>query len=52
MGLRRAKAPVTPVSIQGHSVDIMEDSTYTHILTYLRVFLDNKADWVRNTEAP
>lgn len=45
MDLRRANAPVTPVSIQGHSVDIMED------YTYLGAFLDNKPDWVRNTEA-
>ncbi|XP_059829971.1 uncharacterized protein LOC132396450 isoform X1 [Hypanus sabinus] len=42
---RRAKAPVTPVSIQGVSVDIVED------YRYLGIRMDNKLDWSKNTEA-
>ena len=43
--LRRTKAPVTPVSIQGVSVDIVED------YKYLGVHIDNKLDWAKNTGA-
>ena len=43
--LRRAKAPETPVSIQGVSVDMVED------YKYLRIRIDNKLDWSKNTEA-
>ena len=43
--LRRAKALVAPVSIQGHSVEVVED------YKYLGVFIDNKLNWAKNTEA-
>ena len=43
--LRRAKAPVAPVSIHGVQVDIVEE------YKYLGVYLDHKLDWTRNTEA-
>ncbi|XP_059802691.1 40S ribosomal protein S24 isoform X1 [Hypanus sabinus] len=43
--LRRAKAPVAPVSIQGVSVDMVED------YKYLEIRIDNKLDWSKNTEA-
>ena len=43
--MRRTKAPVTPVSIQGVNVDIVED------YKYLGVYLDNKLDWAKNTQA-
>ena len=36
------KVPLTPFSIKGVSVDSVEDYTY----------LDNKLDWVKNTNAP
>ena len=42
--LRRSKTPMTPVSIQGHNVDIVEH------YKYLGVFIDNKLDWTKNTE--
>ena len=42
--LRRSKTPMTPVSIQGHNVDIVEH------YKYLGVFIDNKLDWTNNTE--
>ena len=42
--LRRSKTPMTPVSIQGHNVDIVEH------YKYLGVFIDNKLDWIKNTE--
>ena len=42
--LKRAKSPVTPVSIHGVSVDIVED------YKYLGVYIDNKLDWTKNTE--
>ena len=40
--LRMTKVPLTPFSIKGVSVDTVEDYTY----------LDNKLDWVKNTNAP
>ena len=43
--LRRDKAPVTPVSIRGVSVDTVED------YKYLGVYIDNKLDWAKNTDA-
>ena len=43
--LRRAKTPVIPVSINGTNVDIVED------YKYLGVYIDNKLDWAKNTEA-
>ena len=43
--LRRAKTPVTPVSIQGVPVDTVEE------YKYLGVYFNNKLDWTRNTEA-
>ncbi len=43
--LSRTKAPVTPVFIQGVSVDIVED------YKYLGVHIDNKLDWGKNTDA-
>ncbi|XP_062868152.1 phospholipid-transporting ATPase IC [Trichomycterus rosablanca] len=42
--VRRKKAPVTPVSINGVSVDTVED------YKYLGVYIDNKLDWSKNTE--
>ncbi|XP_049911756.1 uncharacterized protein LOC126397200 [Epinephelus moara] len=42
--LRRTRTPVTPVSILGHNVDIVEH------YKYLGVFIDNKLDWTKNTE--
>ena len=42
--LRRAKAPVTPVSIQGVSVNIVEDKC-------LGVYTDDKLDWTKYNEA-
>ena len=36
--LRRTKTPVTPVSILGHNVDIVEHNKY------LGVYIDNKLD--------
>jgi len=41
--LRGNKAPVTPVSIQGDNVDIVQDNKY------LGVHIDNKLDWAKNT---
>lgn len=43
--LRRAKTPVTPVSIHGVPVDTVEE------YKYLGVYFNNKLDWSRNTEA-
>jgi len=43
--LRRNKAPVTPVSIQGNNVDIVQD------YKYLGVHIDNKLDWAKNTDS-
>ena len=43
--LRRVKTPVTPVSIHGVPVDTVEE------YKYLGVYLNNKLDWTRNTEA-
>ena len=45
MDLRRAKTPVTPVSIQGVPVDTVEE------YKYLGVYFNNKLDWNRSTEA-
>ena len=42
--LRRTRTPVTPVSILGHNVDIVEH------YKYLGVYTDNKLDWIKNTE--
>ena len=42
--LRGTKTPVTPVSIRGVSVDIVED------YKYLGVHIDNKLDWAKKTE--
>ena len=42
--LRRTRTPVTPVSILGHNVDIVEH------YKYLGVFTDNKLDRTKNTE--
>ena len=42
--LMRTRTPVTPVSILGHNVDIVEN------YKYLRMFIDNKLDWTKNTE--
>ena len=42
--LRWAKAPVTPVLIQGASVDIVQD------YKYMGVHIDNKLDWAKNTD--
>lgn len=41
--LRRTKALVTPVSIQGVSMDTVEDYKFLH------VHIDNKLDWAENT---
>ena len=43
--LRRAKTPVTPVTIQGVPVDTVEE------YKYLGVYFNNKLDWSRNAEA-
>ncbi|KAJ0033751.1 hypothetical protein NQD34_000858 [Periophthalmus magnuspinnatus] len=43
--LRRTKAAVTPISIHGVSVDVVEE------YKYLGVYLDNKLDWSRNVDA-
>ncbi len=43
--LRRTKGPVTPVSIQGVSVDIVED------YKYLGLYIDNELEWAKNTDA-
>ena len=40
--LRRTRTPVTPVSILGHNVDIVEH------YKYLGVYTDNKLDWTKN----
>ena len=45
MDLRRAKTPVTPVSVQGVPGDTAEE------YKYLGVLFINKLDWTRNTEA-
>lgn len=42
--LRRTKAAVTPISIQGVSVDVVEE------YKYLGVYLDNKLDWGKNVD--
>lgn len=42
--LRRTRTPVTPVSVLGHNVDIVEH------YTYLRVFIYNKLDWTKYAE--
>ncbi len=42
--MRRNRAPVSPVSISGVSVDIVEE------YKYLGVYLDNKLDWTKNTD--
>ena len=43
--LRRNKAPVIFVSIQGDNVDIVQD------YKYLGVHIDNKLDWAKNTDS-
>ena len=43
--LGRGKTSVTPISIQGVPVDTVEE------YKYLGVYLNNKLDWSRNTEA-
>ncbi|KAK0155358.1 hypothetical protein N1851_002315 [Merluccius polli] len=43
--LRRKKTQGTPISIQGAPVDIVED------YKYLGVYLNNKLDWTKNSEA-
>jgi hypothetical protein len=43
--LRRTKIPVTPVSIRGVPVDIVED------YKYLGVHIDNILNWAKNTQA-
>ena len=43
--LRRTKAPLTPISIQGVNVDYVEE------YKYLGVYLDHKLNWAKNTEA-
>ena len=42
---RRRKSAPTPISINGVTVDVLQD------YKYLGVFLDNKLDWAKNTEA-
>ena len=41
---RRSKGPVTPVTIHGASVDMVEN------YKYLGVYLDNKLDWSKNVD--
>ncbi|KAL0187591.1 hypothetical protein M9458_014690, partial [Cirrhinus mrigala] len=42
--LRRTKAPVTPTSIKGVSVEVVEE------YKYLGVYLDHKLDWCKNVD--
>lgn len=42
---RKTRKPLTPVSIHGVNVDIVDD------YKYLGVNIDNKLDWVKNTTA-
>lgn len=43
--LRRVRTPLIPISIQGVTVDIVED------YKYLRVFNDHKLGCAKNTDA-
>ena len=45
MDFRRRKSAPTPISINGVTVDVVQD------YKYLGVYLDNKLDWAKNTEA-
>ncbi|KAI2649597.1 RNA-directed DNA polymerase from mobile element jockey [Labeo rohita] len=42
--LRRTKAPVTPTSIKGVNVEVVEE------YKYLGVYLDHKLDWCKNVD--
>ena len=42
---RRRKSAPTPISINGETVEVVQD------YKYLEVHLDNKLNWAKNTEA-